>query len=53
MNKEGYDYESVTINANIFEGEDIKDEEIGYVKYSTSFEKNADIKLKDVEELNE
>ena len=53
LNKEGYDYESVTINANIFEGEDIKDEEIGYVKYSTSFEKNTDIKLKDVEELNE
>ncbi|MCY7790459.1 hypothetical protein [Bacillus haynesii] len=53
LNEEGYDYESVTINANIFDGEDIKDEEIGYLKYSTSFEKNTEIKLKDVEELNE
>ncbi|MCY8143818.1 hypothetical protein [Bacillus haynesii] len=53
LNEEGYDYEGVTINANIFDGEDIKDEEIGYLKYSTSFEKNTEIKLKDVEELND
>lgn len=39
LNEERYDYESVTINANIFEGEDIKDDETGYVKYSTFFEK--------------
>ena len=53
LNEEGYDYEGVTINANIFDGEDIKDEEIGCLKYSTSFEKNTEIKLKDVEELND
>ncbi|MBZ5216831.1 hypothetical protein HU186_21185 [Bacillus paralicheniformis] len=53
LNEERYDYESVTINANIFEGEDIKDDETGYVKYSTFFEKNTDTRLKDVEELNE
>ncbi|MEC1262743.1 hypothetical protein P9D34_20425 [Bacillus swezeyi] len=53
LNKEGYDYEYVSINANIFDGEDVKDEDIGYVKYSTSFEKNTDIKLRDVEEENQ
>ncbi|KAA6447860.1 hypothetical protein FZC77_18255 [Bacillus swezeyi] len=53
LNKEGYDYEYVSINANIFHGEDVKDEDIGYVKYSTSFEKHTDIKLRDAEEENQ
>ncbi|MFN2747848.1 hypothetical protein ACINLE_20480 [Bacillus sp. z60-18] len=46
LNTEGYDYETVNINANIFDGDNVKD---GYVKYSAFFEKDTEIKLKDVE----
>ncbi|KKB73562.1 MULTISPECIES: hypothetical protein [Bacillus] len=53
LKDQGYDYEYVNINANDFAGEDTKDMESGYVKYAVSFEKGADIKLSDVETLNQ
>ncbi|MEC3609552.1 hypothetical protein P9126_21635 [Bacillus glycinifermentans] len=53
LKDQGYDYGYVNINANDFDGEDTKDMESGYVKYAVSFEKDADIKLSDVETLNQ
>ncbi|MDA1477238.1 hypothetical protein [Bacillus changyiensis] len=51
LHDEGYDYEQVMINVNIFEGEDIKDKHTGYVKYHLSFDKETDLQVDDVERI--
>lgn len=57
LNKQGYDYESVNINANVI-GEDDgylkedKSEYYGYLKFATSFSKTTRLKLNDMKEFN-
>lgn len=52
LNREGYDYDRVNINANVMGAETGK-EATGYLKYALDFEKNSDIKLGDVTEYNQ
>ncbi|WP_253907630.1 DUF3139 domain-containing protein [Bacillus sp. WMMC1349] len=51
LHDEGYDYEYVMINANIFEGEDIEDKHTGYVKYHLGFDRETDLQVDDVERI--
>lgn len=50
LNTEGYQYGTVTINANIRELTSAKDD-FGYVKYASSFTKEQTITIKDIKEL--
>lgn len=52
LNKDGYTYDSVTINSNVQDKEFTEKDQFGYVKFSGSFTKNDAIKLKDIEQLN-
>ena len=52
LNKHGYEYASVNINANVI-GDPKGKEDIGYVKFATSFKKNDVLKLKDMREFNQ
>lgn len=54
LNKHGYEYESVNINANVLG--DIKLSEkgdIGYVKYAIKFKKDEELKIKNMREFNQ
>lgn len=53
LNEERYDYESVTINANILRGKISKTTRPAMSNTAPSLKKNTDTRLKDVEELNE
>ncbi len=57
LNKQGYDYESVNINANIISDDDgymkDKSEYYGYLKFATSFSKTTKLKLNDLKEFNQ
>lgn len=54
LNENGYDYETVNINANVIEDKsgDISKDELGYVKFALSFETDTEIKVKDIDEFN-
>lgn len=52
LNTEGYTYDNVNINANLFDGKYGKDDQ-GYVKYASSFTKDKKLSLKDIEEYNQ
>lgn len=54
LNKHGYEYDSVNINANVIGDPKLSGkDDIGYVKFATSFKKNEVLKLKDVKEFNQ
>lgn len=53
LDTEGYTYESIMFNGNIFEMEDTKDSYTGYLKYSIRVYKGEEIKKKDLEKHNE
>ncbi|MFA9559526.1 hypothetical protein ACERII_19635 [Evansella sp. AB-rgal1] len=48
LNKEGYDYERVIIDGNVFENEQ---DDYGYVKYALGFHKTEKLKEKDIKEF--
>ena len=47
LNENGYNYRSVGINSSVLQGEDIKE-----LTYSTSFKRDTELKLRDIEEHN-
>ncbi|WP_078556228.1 hypothetical protein [Bacillus alkalicellulosilyticus] len=51
LNKEGYLYDSVTINGNIIEGN--RKDESGYVKYYVSFTPETEIEMESIKEFSE
>lgn len=52
LNKGHYNYDAVTINANIFSDTESKEpSSVWYVKYSVHFSQESQIKIKDVEEF--
>lgn len=54
LNKHGYEYGSVNINVNVIGDPKLPDkDDIGYVKFATSFKKNEELKLKDIKEFNQ
>jgi hypothetical protein len=56
LNKHGYEYDSVNINANVIGDPKLMDKsemkDIGYVKFATSFKKDEVLKLKNIKEFN-
>jgi hypothetical protein len=50
LNEAGYTYDRVNINGNIFDHQEIKREEYGYVKYAVAFGPETDLTVKDIQE---
>lgn len=50
LNKEGYDYDRVTINGNVLDELEYDKDGLGYVKYAVSFGKDTELRLRDVKE---
>lgn len=53
LHEQGYEYDGIIFNGMGFDLEGIDEEKGGYVKYFVSVDKNGEVNLKDIEELNE